>query len=268
MKMGPRWKGKIAELKDLADPVSNIVSQLQCSLIKADACGLLSGSSVLLAVQKEQTDLFNRSCFGRPILTAEKDKQWFQLGLEEAFYLCYSLKCLKIVGGDNCPKTYQDLWEYMKSIKPTFPYFYKAYSHLRNKNWVVRTGSQYGVDFVADRHHPALIHSEYAVLVFSEEVNSMYGRLKVWSDYYCTILLCGSVAKTLLVLNINTNDDGTFYPSCFEAYSVEERTITRWSPEQCHDDQTVTANGTKSEILLELVDEPKREFEVEMNLKN
>ncbi|KAF5751519.1 tRNA-splicing endonuclease subunit Sen2-1-like isoform X2 [Tripterygium wilfordii] len=244
--MGPRWKGKTAEAKALTDPMSKIVSELQCSLIKVDACGLLSGCSVLLAVEVEQTDLLNRSCFGRPLLTTEKDKQWFQLNLEEAFYLCYSLKCLKIVDGDNCPKTDQDLWEYMKAIKVTFPYFYKAYSHLRKKCWVVRTGSQYGVDFVAYRHHPALVHSEYAVLVLSEVDNCVNGRLRAWSDYHCTIRLCGSVAKTLLVLNINTNDNDAFYPSCLEAYTVEERTITRWSPEQCREDhQTVIANGTK-----------------------
>ena len=236
--MGPRWKGKGAEAKALAEPMSEIVSQLQSSLTRSDSQGLLSGCSVLLEAGAEQTELLNRSCFGRPVITAEKDKQWFQLSMEEAFYLCHSLGCLKIVGEDNHLKNDEELWQYMKSRRETFPDFYMAYSHLRIKNWVVRSGSQYGVDFVAYRHHPALVHSEYAVLVLSEENENANGRLRVWSDFDCTIRLCGSVAKTLLVIHINKNGHGATTPLCLKKYSVEERTITRWSAEQCREVQT------------------------------
>ena len=241
--MGPRWKGKGAEAKALADPMSEIVSQLQSSLLQSNACALLSGCSVVLAVETEQTELLTRACFGKPIITAEKDKQWFQLGLEEAFYLCYSLKCLKIAGEDNFVKNDVDLWLYMKLKKGKFPDFYKAYSHLRMKNWVLRPGLQYGVDFVAYRHHPSLVHSEYAVIVLSEEGDA--GRLRVWSDFHCTIRLCGSVAKTLLMLNVDKNGHGAISPSCLERYSVEECTITRWSPEQSRNDQKASENGAK-----------------------
>ncbi|KAG6762964.1 hypothetical protein POTOM_033492 [Populus tomentosa] len=240
--MGPRWKGKGAEAKALADPMSEIVSQLQSSLLQSNACASLSGCSVLLAAGTEQTELLTRACFGKPIITAEKDKQWFQLGLEEAFYLCYSLKCLKIAGEDNFVKNDLDLWLYMKLKKEKFPDFYKAYSHLRMKNWVLRPGLQYGVDFVAYRHHPSLVHSEYAVIVLSEGDT---GRLRVWSDFHCTIRLCGSVAKTLLILNVDRNGHGAISPSHSERYSVEECTITRWSPEQSRDDKKASENGAK-----------------------
>ncbi|XP_022146301.1 tRNA-splicing endonuclease subunit Sen2-1 [Momordica charantia] len=235
--MGPRWKGKGSEAKALADPMSKIVLQLQSSLTQSDAQGLLSGCSVLYQADEEQTDLFNRACFGRPIVTADKDKQWFQLGVEEAFYLSCHLKCLKIVDGQDCEKNAEQLWEYMKSQKATFPEFYKAYQHLRMKNWVVRPGSQYGVDFVAYRHHPALVHSEFAVLVLSEGGgdSNENGRLRVWSDFLCTIRLCGSVAKTLLVLSVNNNGSSSVSPSFLDSYSIEERTVTRWSPEQCRE---------------------------------
>ncbi|CBI16259.3 unnamed protein product, partial [Vitis vinifera] len=209
--MGPRWKGKGAEAKALAEPMSEIVSQLQSSLTRSDSQGLLSGCSVLLEAGAEQTELLNRSCFGRPVITAEKDKQWFQLSMEEAFYLCHSLGCLKIVGEDNHLKNDEELWQYMKSRRETFPDFYMAYSHLRIKNWVVRSGSQYG---------------------------NANGRLRVWSDFDCTIRLCGSVAKTLLVIHINKNGHGATTPLCLKKYSVEERTITRWSAEQCREVQT------------------------------
>ncbi|CAN4098911.1 unnamed protein product [Withania somnifera] len=235
--MGPRWKGKAAEAKALGDPISEIVRQLQSSLISSNCRGLLSGTSVLLKADAELTELLNRACFGRPRVTSEKNEQWFQLSMEEALYLQYSLECMKIVDHNDTELNYEELWKYMTSRKESFPILFKAFSHLRSKNWVVRSGSQYGVDFVAYRHHPALVHSEYAVLVLSAQNASANGRLRVWSDFHCTLRLCGSVAKTLLILNIERQQSCAASPSCLDNYIVEERTITRWGPEQGREKQ-------------------------------
>lgn len=242
--MGPRWKGKGAEAKALSDPMSQIVSQLQSCLVQSNPQVLLTSSSVLIEADAAQTELLNRACFGRPIITAEKDKQWFQLTMEEAFYLFYVLKCIRVVGEDQCEKSCEELWMYMKSNKENFPNLFKAYLHLRMKNWVVRSGCQYGVDFVAYRHHPSLVHSEYAVIVLSDANGESDGRLLCWSDYQCTLRLCGSVAKTLLVLYIDQCGQKETSPSCLENYVVEERTITRWNPEQCRENQTTADEKT------------------------
>ncbi|XXG41122.1 hypothetical protein AAC387_Pa01g1660 [Persea americana] len=233
----PRWKGKGFAATALANPISKIVSQLQSSLLQSESCALILGSDVLLEADQEQADLLNRACFGRPIITADKDKQRFQLGLEEAFYLFHHLRCLSILDEDKRSKDDGELWEYMKSKRRTFSNHYVAYSHLRSKNWVVRSGAQYGVDFVVYRHHPALVHSEYAVLVLCEDGDGGNDRLRVWSDLHCMLRLCGSVAKTLLVLNINKKGADDRLPSCLEQYYVEERTLKRWIPEQCREDQ-------------------------------
>ncbi|XP_062002589.1 tRNA-splicing endonuclease subunit Sen2-1-like [Rosa rugosa] len=248
--MGPRWKGRGFKAKALADPMSKIVLQLQSSLNQSNCEGLLCGCSVLLSVEAEQADLLNRSCFGEAMVTAEKDKQWFELSLEEGFYLSYALKCLRIVE-DKCLKSDEQLWPCMKSRSALFPYFYKAYCHLRMKNWVVMSGITYGADFVAYRHHPELVHSEYAVIVsLEEEEGGANNRLRVWSDVHCATRLCGGVAKTLLVLDISRNGHSADSPSCLESYTVKERTITRWNPEQCREDHTMveSENGAKEEI--------------------
>ncbi|GAB2296866.1 hypothetical protein Dimus_030967 [Dionaea muscipula] len=225
--MGPRWKGKGSEGKALEEPMSKTVSELKSLMGNSDSNGFLSETGVLLEADAELAELLNRACFGCPNVTAGKDKQWFQLGLEEAFYMCHSLKCLKIQGDYLCTKSEAELWEYWSSRVKKFPELYKAYSHLRMKNWVVRAGSQYGVDYVAYRHHPALVHSEYAVLVLSNNDE----RLREWTDFHCTLRLCGGVAKTLLVLHIEKNGSDTGFPMCLESYTVEEHTITRWIPE-------------------------------------
>ncbi|XP_042489049.1 tRNA-splicing endonuclease subunit Sen2-1-like [Macadamia integrifolia] len=242
--MGPRWKGRGSEAKALAEPMSEIVQKLQSVLMQSQTLGSLSSCSVLLQADLEQAHLLNMACFGRPIVTTEKDKQWFQFGFEEAFYLCHSLKCLQIIGvEDNCVMNEEELWKYMNSKRTGFPDFYKAYSHLRMKNWVIRPGSQYGVDFVAYRHHPALVHSEYAVLVLSGGGDNANRRLRVWSDLEGTIRLCGSVAKTLLILTVNSNGSDLVSPLCLEHCSVEERTCMRWGPERCRESHFVIGNG-------------------------
>ena len=146
--------------------------------------------------------------------------------------LCYSLKCLKINGSDTGPQNDQELGHYMKSKKETFLCFYKAHSLLKMKNWVVRSGAQYGADFVVHRYHPSRVHSEYGVLVLSDgDDKDLNGRLRVWSDVHCTTRLLGSVTKILLVLYVNKNDNNNESPLCLANYTVEERTITRWNPE-------------------------------------
>ena len=81
-----------------------------------------------------------------------------------------------------------------------------------------------------------------AVLALLEGDNDPYDRLRVWLDVHCTIRLCGSVAKTLLIVIVNNNSQGAISLSCLEHYTVEERTITRWNPEQSREDQAVLQN--------------------------
>lgn len=74
--MGPRWKGKGAEARARADPMSKIVSLPNSSLIESNAHGLSSGCPVLLALEADQSDLLNTACFGRPMVTTMKDRAW------------------------------------------------------------------------------------------------------------------------------------------------------------------------------------------------
>jgi len=235
--MGTRWKGKKYAAIAESNPMSQIVTQLQSSLALSGAKAVLSGCSILFEATAEAADLLNRSCFGREINTSEKGKQWFQFGLEEAFYLHHKLQAITIVSDKDRIVNEVELWEHMRSKAPRFTELFKAYAHLRSKNWVVRSGTQYGGDFVAYRHHPALVHSEYVVLVMSEVGDENNARLRVWSDLQCSLRVSGSVAKTLLVLSINKNGSDAGSPSCLEQFTVEESTMERWVPEQCREEK-------------------------------
>ncbi|KAF9619857.1 hypothetical protein IFM89_009608 [Coptis chinensis] len=82
---------------------------------------------------------------------------------------------------DNTPCKKLEIGLSLTSSTALFPISYKVYSHLRAKYWVVRSGIQYGVDFVAYSYHPSLGHSEYVVLV-SEYNSSRNARLLAWPD--------------------------------------------------------------------------------------
>jgi tRNA-splicing endonuclease subunit Sen2 len=240
---GPRWKkgkdGNDFSALAAASPMSGVVAELQSSLKRSNLVATISSHSkdAVLGVNPHQAILLNQAAFGRFVENAGADKQWFQLGAEEVFYLCHALKCIAVESGSEKHMSEGELWDHLCSASESFPEMYKAYSHLRSKNWVVRSGLQYGTDFVAYRHHPALVHSEFAVVVVPEgaEFGGRCGRLMVWSDLLCALRASGSVAKTLLVLTISSSICELGSPDCLEQLVVHERTITRWIAQQCRE---------------------------------
>jgi tRNA-splicing endonuclease subunit Sen2 len=241
---GPRWKkgkdGKDFAALALANPMSRTVAELQASLSDSKAVAILSGNGrdAILAVNSHQATLLNRAAFGRAVENAGEEKQWFQLGPEEVFFLCHALRCITVETENNKQMGEGELWDLSTSTSEPFPEMYKAYEHLRLKNWVVRSGLQYGADFLAYRHHPALVHSEFAVIIVPE--GKVFGtrcrRVQVWSDLLCALRASGSVAKTLLVLTIST-EKNCGSSDCLEQMIVHERNITRWIPQQCREQQ-------------------------------
>ncbi|KAM3215408.1 hypothetical protein ACQJBY_067429 [Aegilops geniculata] len=240
---GPRWKkgkdGKDFAALAAAHPMSAVVAELQSSLTGSGHVTTLSsqGGNAVLSVNPQQAMLLHRAAFGRALEIAGEEKHWFQLGPEEVFYLCHALKCISVESVSKELMSEEELWGHLCSVSESFPEMYKAYSHLRSKNWVVRSGLQYGTDFVAYRHHPALVHSEFAVVVVPEGVGfgGRCGRLNVWSDLLCALRASGSVAKTLLVLTISSSNCELSSPDCLEQLVVHERTITRWIAQQCRE---------------------------------
>lgn len=240
---GPRWKkgkdGKSFAALAAANPMSSVVAELQSSLKCSNSVATLSarGGDAIIGVKPEQGVLLNRAAFGRAVENAGAERQWFQLGPEEVFYLCHALKCIAVESENKKQMSEGELWDRLCSASESFPEMYKAYSHLRSKNWVVRSGLQYGSDFVAYRHHPALVHSEFAVVVVPEgvEFGARCGRLKVWSDLLCALRASGSVAKALLVLTVSSSVCELSFPDCLEQLVVHERTITRWIAQQCRE---------------------------------
>ncbi|XP_066372121.1 probable tRNA-splicing endonuclease subunit Sen2 [Miscanthus floridulus] len=241
---GPRWKkgkgGKDFAALAAANPMSTIVAELQAKLRDSEAVATLAARTrdAILEVGKDQAKLLNCASFGT-LESAGTEKQWFQLGPEEVFFLCHALKCVAVESENRARVGAPELWDLLASTSEQFPEMYRAYEHLRLKNWVVKSGLQYGAHFVAYRHHPALVHSEFAVIVVPEgkAFGTRCDRMQVWSKLLCVLRASGSVAKTLLVLTISTESSELGSMDCLEQMIVHERTITRWIPRQCREQQ-------------------------------
>jgi tRNA-splicing endonuclease subunit Sen2 len=151
---GPRWKkgkdGKDFSALAAANPMSVIVAELKASFISSKPVAVLSGpgGGAILGVEPEQAVILNRAAFGHAVEIAAAQKHWFQLSPEEVFYLCHVLNCIRVESHDKKQMSDKQLWNHFRSMSESFPEIYKAYSHLRFKNWVVRSGLQYGADFV------------------------------------------------------------------------------------------------------------------------
>lgn len=260
----PRWKYPNADDCMLQNPVSQIYKQLQAL---PPVKSFIAHTAVILSADVQQSDLLNSACFGRPFLagsqaslscdhSTKQGSPWqednakdergemllFELGLEEAFFLCYELRCLQIyckAQQDHVCLNDEALWQLMLKRKNGFLYYYKAYSHLRKKNWILRTGLQYGAHFVAYRHHPAQVHAEYAVIVVPEPEKQI--QVSSWSHMQGMIRLCGSVAKTLLLLHVTPSKNDDTDPRSLDLFSVHEVEVKRWLPKKHRED-----NGTSN----------------------
>ncbi|KAH7299695.1 hypothetical protein KP509_24G025000 [Ceratopteris richardii] len=237
--MEPRWKYLKAKQFALENPISDVYRQMQCMpYLKS----FFTPTAVVLEANSLQSELLNSCCIGRPFLIGpqasvssnqSEEVLLYELGFEEAFFLSYELKCLQVWQKSNQEEILlnnDSMWQLMRLHKHGFSYFYLAYSHLRKKNWLVRTGLQYGVHFVAYRHHPSHVHAEYSVVVIPEWEREM--QMNSWSHMQGIIRLCGNVAKTLLLLHIARTESDDQHPQCLESYSVKEMEVKRWLPEK------------------------------------
>eukprot|EP00850_Spirogloea_muscicola_P018598 SM000172S03071 [mRNA] locus=s172:138069:139609:- [translate_table: standard] len=164
------------------------------------------------------------------------DSKPVQLTLEEAFFLGHDCGwLLPQIRGPNGLRTLSstEAWEAFQQQQPSFAATYLAYRHLRLKNWVIRPGMQYGAHFVAYRHHPAFVHSDYVVLVKCESKES---RLDTWVDVLAMSRLANTVAKGLLVLyvvqSVGSQADTSDLERSLREWTVEEMQLRRWLPEK------------------------------------
>ncbi|XP_050544397.1 uncharacterized protein LOC126907280 [Daktulosphaira vitifoliae] len=178
---------------------------------------------------KDLKDNFPDKLQSLEILSGQKKDGIYYLQLEEAFFLLHTLECLEIKNEDNTVFNEDECWRIFSSLKPSFPFLYAAYHYYRSKEWVVKSGIQYGGDFVLYKISPVYYHSSYVVII---DINGHKTKLSSWSEMLGCVRMTEAASKDLLLCTIvgpTFEESNTIDMS---KYTIKETIIKRWVPAQ------------------------------------
>lgn len=103
-------------------------------------------------------------------------KETLNLNLQESFFLCFALGCLKINDTNGTELDVTDLWQRFRTAEKDFVEKYVIYQYYRSKGWTVRSGLKYGGDFLLYKTGPAFYHASYLIQI----VNN---RKMTWNEF-------------------------------------------------------------------------------------
>ena len=158
-----------------------------------------------------------------------EEQEHFQLTLEEAFFLSYSLGVLTIFDPiTKFPIPNKELFTLFRkssyfpalgnpSLAPDDPFMlsYVVYHHFRSLGWVVRGGVKFAVDFMLYVRGPVFSHAEFAVVILpsysdpywsSDAWLGKYAREKerrTWAWFHCINRVITQVRKTLVLVYVD-----------------------------------------------------------------
>ncbi|XP_055710347.1 uncharacterized protein LOC129806055 [Phlebotomus papatasi] len=203
-------------------PVESIENSYQHS-------GVFKGFFVEVEDENSMKGFQENGCFGTKIsrTDSEQEIQSYKLHLskEEAFFLHFCLKCLKILGEDQEILSTQAIFDLFCSQKKNFPSSFVAYQYLRGKKWVVKSGMKFAVDFLLYRESPEVYHSSY--MVFFTDDSSGNESEFTGVDLQGLYRVAETCGKELLVLHVKypeefENDKNQCLQDKFSKFSVTE----------------------------------------------
>ncbi|KAG0646678.1 tRNA-splicing 2 [Hyphodiscus hymeniophilus] len=190
-----------------------------------------------------------------------EEQEHFQLTLEEAFFLAYSLGALTILDPvTKSPISNKDLFKVFRrssyfppltnaSFAPDDPFMlnYVVYHHFRSLGWVVRGGVKFAVDFMLYNRGPVFSHAEFAVVIlpsysdpyWSSDVslqNYVKGKEKrTWAWFHCINRVITQVRKTLVLVYVDIpsplndgDEEDIGVDGVLARYKVREVVMQRW----------------------------------------
>ncbi|XP_037108472.1 tRNA-splicing endonuclease subunit Sen2 isoform X1 [Syngnathus acus] len=161
--------------------------------------------------------------------------EFLELGLEEAFFLVYSLGCLS-VHEQQAPLSITELWRHLVALRPDFVSSYAAYHHFRSRGWVPKGGSgaKYGVDMLLYRKGPSFYHASYSVMVEKVDERFQGSALRAfsWRSLATLSRITANVSKELLLCYVihpaDLSEAELDSPACLSKLKVQNIMVSRW----------------------------------------
>lgn len=142
-----------------SNPKQNMENCKLLRLLKSK-CDLLQDSSVSVSQRSSNNGVKNVSNNWKDLkknlnkdycntlnVSGENSVTYYYLLLEEAFFLYYTLECLKIQDEKGSVISISECWKQFNDLNENFPFLYAAYHYYRSKGWIVKLGNQYGGNY-------------------------------------------------------------------------------------------------------------------------
>ncbi|KAL3423078.1 tRNA intron endonuclease [Phlyctema vagabunda] len=192
------------------------------------------------------------------------NQEHFQLTLEEAFFLSYSLGALNILDkATHLPIAPRKAFTLFRSNShfpsqdssapdDQFVVSYVVYHHFRSLGWVVRGGTKFSVDYMLYIRGPVFTHAEFAVIILPSysdpywsstkelEVHAKNQERRSWSWLHCVNRVITQVRKTLILVYVDIprpekDDADTPIHQLLGRYKIREVVLKRWSSNRSRD---------------------------------
>lgn len=230
-----------------------------------------SGQFVLVYGQDSLDKLKRLGCFGEDLEKAKRkeynrrgplDRQLTDLipdtqdepvcilTMHEAFFLAYALGCLSLRSGDREVSDLMSCWSlfrdyYLRSnLRLDFAVEYGVYHYFRSRGWIVKSGTNYGANFLLYKEGPSIDHAQFAVIIICENPATSV-ELNRWNSLLTFHRVVQSVCKELLLVFVVVPDKSrdTFEePSIISKMKLETRIFT------CQSNSINTKSNAQSSI--------------------
>jgi len=149
------------------------------------ATGYILNDRIVIFDKNKSKALFEKEFFGKPF------GEGIQLSFIEALYLLDN-KILEIHNIDREKITKSKLQKILIEKNQDFNLKNKAFTDLKNRGLIVKTGFKFGAHFRAYSNSPDKTHAEYLVHVVNKDFNS------IWSEISRAVRLAHSVNKEII----------------------------------------------------------------------
>lgn len=163
-------------------------------------------------------------------LSLDSSKPYLFLSLCEAFFLLHRSKRVVIrddrsngIGLMDVNSTWSTFREaYEKSIINTdFAIEYCVYEYFRSIGWIVKSGENYGANFLLYRKGPSSDHAQYAVILILDK------KQPSWNTLISYHRVTQSVCKDLLLVYVREPSDLSEPAACISDMRLSFRVFVR-----------------------------------------
>ena len=192
------------------------------------------------------------------------NQEHHQLTLDEAFFLTYSLGCLRLNAPENALDNHSLLQLFRQhsyfppvsppELSPDDPFIlnYVVYHHFRSLGWIIRDGIKFAVDYLLYERGPVFKHAAFAIMIIPSYTHPYWQKPerqltktqkrkggKDWTWFHCVNRVQTQVVKTLVLVYVDVPppqvEEERDIGKLLGSYKIREFCMQRWSANRSRD---------------------------------